>query len=170
MSVNLDAAFKGGALCLTKAALAAGTTSTISNTGTITYAIKGQLYTKSAMTNAATPTTDVFTGNAFLPLRLSKAAAGVPEACIIVIGLDASGNVKAAQGPRVAAIDITNGVGAYQFPELPDTVAPIGYILVVAGSTQAADWTFGTSNLSSVTGITFTFRDLMALPAMPITS
>jgi hypothetical protein len=41
-----------------KVALAAGTTTTISTTGTTTYGINGKAYSKAAITNGATPTTD----------------------------------------------------------------------------------------------------------------
>lgn len=167
---NANSALHGGALCLSKATLAAGTTTTISNTGTITYFVNGIFATKGAMTNAATPTTDANTGAAFKPLPIPTSAADA-KGCLFVVGLDIDGNVKVSQGPLVNAADVTNKVSAYAFPPMPDTVCPFGYIKVVAGSTQAAAWTFGTSNLAAgVTGITCTFADIARIPATALTS
>lgn len=150
-------------LCLMKSALAAGTTTTISTTGTTHYAIKGKAYTLAAMTNAATPTTDVNSGAAFVRV-------GANEGSVYVVGLDSSGNVKVAQG----SVESLDAAGAFltapQFPVIPDTVCPIGYLVIKAGSTAAAKasgWLFGTSNNSGVTGITYTFVSVIGLPARP---
>ncbi len=47
--------------------------------------------------------------------------------------------------------------------------APVGYIVIKAGSTANATtgWVFGTSNMSGVTGITYTFVDSSILPDRP---
>ena len=45
-------------MCMSKATLAAGTTSTLSTTGTTTYLIESIFYTKASLANQATPTTD----------------------------------------------------------------------------------------------------------------
>ena len=44
---------------------------------------------------------------------------------------------------------------------------PIGYIIVKLGPDAVATWTFGTNNLSSVTGVTYTFVDIATLPDRP---
>src|SRR5690242_10921510 len=107
-------------LCTSKVALAAGTTTTLSNTGTINYSIKGKAYSKSAMTNAATPTTDAVTGLAFVPVPANYG-------CAFLIGLDHSGNLKVCQGP-LAALDASgNFITAPQLPEAPSDFCPIGY-------------------------------------------
>jgi hypothetical protein len=147
--------------CLSKASLAAGTTTTISTTGTTTYAIQGKAYTKSAITNGATPTTDAATGAAFTGITASQGT-------VVVVGLDASGNVKAAQGSVQALDSAGNFINAPQMPYVPDTMCPIGYIVLKGGSTLSGTWTFGSSNLSSVTGMTYTFVDVaLGLPARP---
>jgi hypothetical protein len=147
-------------LCLSKVTLAAGTTTTISNTGTTVFAIKGKAYSKSAMTNAATPTTDALTGSAFTALSASQGT-------VVVIGLDKDSNVKACQGP-IVALDAANAfVQAPSFPLIPDTMCPIGYIVLKAGSTLSGTFTFGSSNLSGVTGMTYTFVDVIGLPDRP---
>lgn len=147
-------------LCLSKVTLAAGTTTTISNTGTITYMIRNFMYTKSAITNGATPTTDAVTGLAFTPLTANKGT-------VVVIMLDTAGAIKAAQG---SIVDLDAGGAmtlAPQFPSVPSNMCPIGYIILKAGSTLSGSWTFGSSNLSGVTGMTYTFRDIGNIPERP---
>lgn len=141
--------------------LAAGTTTTISTTGSTHYAIKSKGYIKTAITNGATPTTDVTTGAAFPALSAN-------QGCVVVIALDSSGNVKAAQGGIQALDSAGNFIVSPQFPILPDTVCPIGYIVLKAGSTLSGTWTFGSSNLSGVSGMTYTFVSVvLGLPDRP---
>lgn len=166
-----------------KATLAAGTTTTISTTGTTTFAIRGKFYTKTAITNGATPTTDYATGLAFVPIPIplsSPNLPGVPNGaagygCVYTVGFDSSGNVKVIQG-TIAALDGSgNFITAPQFGGLGpagsgstnNNFCPIGYIIVKLGSTAVATWTFGTNNLSSVTGVTYTFVDIATLPDRP---
>jgi hypothetical protein len=147
-------------MTLMKCALAAGTTTTISSTGTIHYLIKGIAYTKAALSNTATPTTDATTGSAFTGFTANNGT-------VVVIGLDSSGNVKASQGP-IQALDVDgNFIVAPQFPAIPDTICPIGYIVLKGGSTLSGTFTFGSSNLSGVTGMTYTFDSVGTLPDRP---
>lgn len=147
-------------LCLSKVTLAAGTTTTISTTGTTTYAIDGKAYTKTAITNGATPTTDATTGLAFTGITANQGT-------VVVIGFDSGGNVKASQG-AVQALDVQgNFIIAPQFPGIPNTMCPIGYIVLKGGSTLSGTWTFGSSNLSGVSGMTYSFTDVITLPDRP---
>ena len=167
----------------TKAALAAGTTSTVSTTGTTTYAILGKFYTKAAITNGATPTTDWATGAAFIPIPIPLSnpnLGGVPNGaagygCIYTFGFDSTGAQRVVQG-MITALDSTgNFIMAPQFgglgPQGPGTTdndfCPIGYIVVKLGSTAVATWTFGTNNNSGVTGVTLVFVDVATLPGRP---
>lgn len=146
-------------MCTMKAAIAAGTTTTLSTTGTTLYCIKGKAYSKAALTNQATPTTDAATGSAFV-------AVGANYGCVFVVGFDSSGNLKVSQGP-LQALDVNGSfILAPQFGPVPDTVCPIGYIVIKVGST-GSNWTFGSSNLSGATGLTYTFVDVMTLPDRP---
>jgi len=157
---NVDT--RGITMCFVAGGLAAGTTSTISTTATIPFCINGKALSKTAITNGATPTTDVCTGSAFTPVKTNQGS-------IFVVGLDATGAQKVCQG-RVQALDPASGlfITAPEFPLIPDTVCPIGYIVIKAGSTAAAGgWVFGTNNMASVTGVTYTFVDVMALPFRP---
>jgi hypothetical protein len=163
--------------CLSKVTLAAGSTTTISNTGTTTFAIKGKAYTKTAMTNVATPTTDYVTSLAFktIPIPNTAPNLGLGYGCVFTVGFDHNGNVKVTQG-TIEALDVNgNFINAPQFggagPAGSSTTdndfCPIGYIVVQLGATAVATWTFGTNNLSGVTGVTYTFVDLITLPDRP---
>lgn len=148
--------------CMGKVTLAAGTTTTISNTGTTVFAIRGKAYSKSAMSNAATPTVDA-NGKAFRPIIANQGT-------IIIVGFDKDGNVKAMQG-SIEALDASGAfTRAPELPVIPDTMCPVGYIVLKGGSTLVSTWTFGTNNLSSVTGMTYTFGDLIGMPDRPIIS
>ena len=59
----------GMTMCVVKAGLAAGTTSTISTTGATVYSIDGEAYSVAAKTSAATPTVDAVTNTAFALVR-----------------------------------------------------------------------------------------------------
>lgn len=146
-------------MCTMKAAIAAGTTSTLSTTGTTLFCIKGKAYSKGALTNQATPTTDAGTGLAFT-------AFGPSQGAVVVVGFDSGGNLKAVQGTIVSLDAAGAFINAPQFGNIPDTMCPIGYIVFKAGSTASA-FTFGSSNLSGATGLTYTFVDLMTLPDRP---
>ena len=141
--------------------LAAGTTTTYTTANAVNYAIAGVAYTKAAQTNAATPTTDATTGNAFLPISANQGS-------VFVFAYDASGNLKVSQG-QIQALDTAgNFLIAPQFPGLPDGTCPFGYLVFKGASTLASAWTFGSSNLSSVTGATFSFKNLATMPARPV--
>lgn len=146
---------------LSKVTLAAGTTTTISTTGTTAYAISGKAYSKAAITNGATPTTDATTGAAFPAISANQGT-------VVVVGLDSAGNVKACQG-AIQALDAAGSfITAPQFPSIPDTVCPVGYIVLKGGATLSGTFTFGSSNLSGVSGMTYTFTDVaLGMPARP---
>lgn len=143
-----------------KAGLAAGTTTTFTTANTTQYAIKGKAYAKAGVTNSATPTTDATTGAAFAPVTANNGS-------VFVFSWDASGNVKVSQGQVQALDSAGNFIVAPQFPAIPDTLCPFGYLVFKGGSTLASAWTFGSSNLSSVTGATYTFVDIQSLPDRP---
>ena len=164
----------------TKATLAAGSTTTISTTGTTTFAIRGKFYTKTAITNGATPTTDYATGAAFLPIPIPATAPNLAAGygSIYSVGLDSGGNIRVIQGTVVPLDASGNFINAPQFGSLGsqgsgnaassnNDFCMIGYIVVKLGATAVATWTFGTNNLSSVTGVTYAFVDVATEPDRP---
>lgn len=156
----------GNNFCVTKAGLAAGTTTTITITNNTTYSVNGKAYTKAAASNAATPTTDAITGAAFTAIAPNKGG-------VFAICLNAGGDIKVAQG-GIADLDGTAaGASASfkaeypQFPTIPDTLTCIGYLVTKVGASGAA-WTFGTSNLAGPpSNVLHTFVDVLTLPSRP---
>lgn len=161
----------------TKATLAAGTTTTISTTGTTTYAVRGKFYTKTAITNGTTPTTDWATGAAFNPIPIPATAPNLAAGygSVYTVGLDSTGTIRVIQGTVVPLDGSGNFINAPQFGGLgpqgsgltDNDFCAIGYIVVKLGASAVATWTFGTNNLSSVTGVTYTFVDVATLPDRP---
>lgn len=152
--------------CALKATLAAGTTSTISGTlDPFYFSIEGKAYSHAKWNNTATPTTDITTGAAFVPVTASKG-------CAFVVGIDSGGTMRVAQGALVDLTTEADGANANyqtppQFPTLPTDFCPIGYILTKVGA-SGSTWTFGTSNLTGPpSNVLHTFVDVTTLPTRP---
>jgi hypothetical protein len=154
---------ENGNMCTTKAGLAVGTTTTLTTANTQLYSLLGKAFTKAGVSNEATPTTDARTAAAFV-------AVGVSKGSVFVVCRDSGGNLKVCQG-EVVGLDQSNAFqDGPEFPPIPDTLCPIGYILVKVGTTGSA-WTFGTSNLAGPpTGVVVTYVDCFVLPDRPQTS
>ena len=176
-------------MCLASMAFAEGTTSTLSTTGTNAYIIESLFYSRTALTNQATPTTDYATGNAFIPLPIPLTNTGLPfgvpgpcagYACAFTLGFNAAGTLLAIQGP-IVGLDV-NGNFISGAPSLspalgppgpnPGTTAgiqadndfcPCGFIVVKSGSTAVATFTFGTT-IWSTTGYTTSLGNIASLP------
>lgn len=162
--------FRGMNFCTSKAALAAGTTTTFSTTGATLYCIGGKAKSTAAGSNAATPTIDAVTGNAFLPLAASKG-------CTFVFCYDGSATAAAAinviQGDIVDLDSAADGANANfditpPFPSyIPDTLTPFAYMITRVGA-SGSTWTFGSSNLAGPpSNVKHDFVDVMVLPDTP---
>jgi len=146
----------------TGVATTAATTVIITPAGTgavLQYCIKGKAYNMAAAT-FATPTVDIVTGAAFLPLLANKG-------CVFVLAMDAGvTTMRAAQGPIV---DITSssfsGGSRSEFPVMPDTLAPFAYI-VAKQSSAGTTWTFGSANWNQAE-LTCAVVDVLTLPGRP---
>ena len=147
---------------LAKANVSAGTTNTLTTAPTpapAPYNIRSKTYSKAAVTNGAVPTVDFGTGQAFKPVPVGSAS-------VFVLAYDAAGVLRVMQG-SIETLDGGGGFGAApQFPAAPDSTCPFAYLLVRVGSGGAA-WTFGASNFSGATGVTYTFQDVSAIPDRP---
>jgi hypothetical protein len=150
------------------AGLSAGTTSTISTANIIHYFINSDGKTKAAVTNQATPTTDIVTGLAFVAVTPT---ASVGKACAYTLGLDASGNIVAAQG-NIVDWDGATTAPSYGFgnqvpkaPNLSATYAPFGVILVRNAAGSSA-FTFGTTSFAQ-SGLSNVFHSVGFIPARP---
>lgn len=144
-------------LCAGKAGIAAGTTTTLTSANAIDYSINGKAYTKAAVSNEATPTTDDVTGAGFKAITAGKGS-------VFVVMRNADGDLKVAQGSIEALDAAGNFVTAPQFAPVPANRCPFGYI-VVKVKTGGAAWTFGSSNLAGPPANTvITFVDIFTLP------
>lgn len=178
-------------MALANFGFAEGTTSTLSTTGTNAYLIESLFYSRTALTNQATPTTDYATGNAFIPMPIPGTTTGLPfgvvsvpstggYACAFTLGFNAAGTLLAIQGP-IVGID-ANGNFISAAPSLspslgppgpnPGTTAgiqadndfcPCGYIVVKSFATAVATFTFGTTSWST-TGYTTSLGNIASLP------
>lgn len=161
-------------MTLSKVTLAAGTTSTLSTTGTTIFAIRGKAFSKAVLANVATPTLDWVTGLAFLPILVNQGS-------IFMVGFDTGGNLKCIQG-TIAALDgalvaTAKFLTAPQFGGMGGPTGagstnqdfcPIGYIVVKCGSDfVTTTWTFGTNNWAGVTGMSAAFVDVIGWPDRP---
>ena len=147
-------------ICFSKAGLTAGTTTTYTTASAVVYSYRGKMYSAAAATNAATPTLDADTGVAFNPLSANQGA-------IYLFGYNAAGTIQVTQS-GIQALDVSgNFIIAPQLPATPEGVTPFGYLVAKGGSTLVGTWTFGTSNLSGVTGMTYAFQDIATLPDRP---
>lgn len=153
MSKNM--AFTSGALTGT------GGETVYDTTVTITYRIDGKLYSKTAVTDGATPTTDGNTGAAFT-------AVGPDEISVFVWALNASGTVSLYQG-SVEDVDGTADTAEIypQFPALPDSVCPFAYTIYQTDGTSSASGLRPGSDNWNATGLTVTHVNISELPNRP---
>lgn len=155
--------FRGITMCKSKANLAAGTTTTFSTTNATEYAIQDKMYSTAAAANAATPTLDGNTGKAFVAVTPNKGS-------VFVFAYDGQATavnaIKVYQGTIEDLDSDANFVKPPQMPQTPDTVCPFAYMILKAGST-ASNWTFGVSNQSGATGITYLRQDITNIPPRP---
>lgn len=140
-------------LTLRKAFSAAGTTNTLSITANpLPYLIRGRHYEKVTSTATVLPLSDFNSGVAFVNILPNQGS-------VFGMGYDALGNLRVVQG-QTLGLDVTGNFFVQpDGPTTPDTVAMFALLVVKVGSTGST-WTFGVSNLSSVTGVTFTFIDV----------
>jgi len=158
----MQTTYPGMTQCVSKAGLAAGTTTTYTTAAAASGFINSIYATAlAAQTNTATPTTDA-DGAAFTALAAS-------EACVFVVGIIAAGTIAVSQGPVVAMdADTNEPLFSLEFPDINDTFLPFGYVVIKNGSTGSA-WTFGASNWDA-TGVVDTFADIAFLPDRPVSS
>ncbi len=114
---------------------AEGSGSTISTTGTNAYVIESIFKSRTVLSNQATPTTDLATGNAFIPMPVPGTTTGLPPgvpsapllggyACAFTLGFNAAGDLLAIQGPIVALN--TSGTFIQGAPSLSPSLGPPG--------------------------------------------
>lgn len=154
---GLTAAFTSGALTAT------GAETVYDTTVTITYCIDGRLYSKTAVTDGATPTADPVNSTTFTGLATNRGSA-------FVWCLNTSGTVGVFQGPVVEVDDSELPIDpeAFPLPTIPDGYCPFAYQVVVHGDTGSGEWNFGTDNWNA-TGVEDAIVNVATLPKRPVT-
>ena len=158
MSLNLTSGAQGGNFVFSRLGAATANISGLGAAATYTlqamnYSNQGKMFYKAAPGAVANPTSDGVTGNAFVGLLANKA-------CAFIFGINAAGTVSLVQGPVVPYTDTMNGgtnlPGSTRcpLPGLPDSITPVAYVVVKAGSTAVGSWLPSASNWTGVTGIT----------------
>ncbi|MBK8810753.1 MAG: hypothetical protein IPN69_08495 [Acidobacteria bacterium] len=150
-----------GNMCIGKAGLAAGTTTTLTSANAITYSINSVAYAKAITSNEATPTTDIVTGAAFVAIPVGSGA-------VFTIGRDSAGALKVAQS-KIVVLDSDEDFPAAppQLARLPNSYTTIGYVSVKVGTSGAA-WTFGASNLAGPpTDVDIDYQDVVFARSTP---
>jgi hypothetical protein len=152
----------GATMATTSGLLTATGAETVHDTTvTISYSIAGKAYSKAAITDGTTPTSD---GNGDA-LPAISAGTGVS----VVWALDASGSVTLFQGDAKSLDAAGNFEVAPPFPGVNmDNYCPFAY-MIIKNAAGSADFTVGTSNWNA-TGATVSIQDVHQLPARPQTS
>jgi hypothetical protein len=150
---------KGAVFCTASGVLtAAGAETVYDTTVIIDYCINGKAYTKAAVTDGVTPTTDGNTGAAFTPLAIS-------QGCALVWAVNAAGTVAVYQG-SVETLDSANAfVVAPSFAGFPDTACPFAY-QILKNSSAGSEVIIGTDNWNQ-TGFTNVIQNVFVMPDRP---
>lgn len=140
-----------------------GAATTVSTTGTPAYMLAGKFLASTNQSSGATPTLDIQTGAAFLPLANGKQ-------CLFVFGWDSSAPTvfSVAQGKIVNTADVVNKAKALEFPSIPDTFVPVAYVSIA--NANATAWLFGTNNWNATSLAIGTVINVGLLPAQPLTA
>lgn len=144
---------------LGKAGLTATGAETVYDTANaFDFAIDGVLYSKAAVTDGATPTTDANTGENLVALADD-------EGCMLLWLINAAGTVALAQGP-IRALDADTGdfVVDPQLPAVPDGYVPFAYQIIKNDS--GSSFSIGSTNWSAVKDA---IKDIATLPSRPPT-
>lgn len=128
----------------------------------IHYCIDGIGYSKAAITDGATPTTDAVSGAALTLTGTSTTGQQV----YVVWCLDTSGNVKCIFGTKVAVNVSGKPTGNPPLvPSVPGTLAPFA-LQLLTHTGQASTVTFGSSNWNT-SGFTNSIKNMIGFIKRP---
>jgi hypothetical protein len=148
---NLSELIRGGTLCLSKAGLHAGTTSTIDiaapDGAGVDYAIAGVLYHE-ADSNTNAPT--------------ACALQAALTSCLYLVQLDTSHAITVVKGTEVLTANL--GLAPLEWPVPTASKCPIGGFRI----DTATGYTFTSGTTTFNSNNTATFYDFMAVPDAPI--
>ncbi len=152
--INLSELVAGGTMCLSKAGLAIGTTTTKAkiaapNGAGVDFAIGGKLYHVADADDLITLTGNTQTAQ---------------HSNIYLVCINASNTITVVQGKEKLTANVAAGATPLEWPTPPANTCPIGAIRVDAGANAFIP---GTTALTGGT-VTVTYYDLMAIPDEPI--
>uniref|UniRef100_A0A6H1ZXW8 Uncharacterized protein n=1 Tax=viral metagenome TaxID=1070528 RepID=A0A6H1ZXW8_9ZZZZ len=156
MTLNLNELARGGTVCLSKAGVAIGGTTSKARTNApngagVDFAINGILYHVADADNNI-----VLTGDVQTALYTN----------VYLVCINSANTITVVQGDEVLSASLTAGSVPLHWPTPTVNTCPIGAIKVAAG---AGAFTPGTTALTGGT-VTVTYYDLFAVPASPLTS
>jgi len=156
MTINMNDLVRGGTVCLAKAGLAIGGTTTkvkivAPNGAGVDFAINGILYHKA-------DADDVFT--------FTAATQAASTTCLYLACLDSSGTATVIKGAEVSTAGLLAGTVQLHWPTPTVNTCPIGAVRVASG---AGVFTAGTTALTGGT-VTVAYHDLFSVPAAPLAS
>lgn len=152
----------GGNACTTSGLLTAtGAETVYDTTVAISYSIDGVAYAKAAVTDGATPTTDVVSGSAFDGVTADQARC-------YVWTLDSAGAVGLIEG-EVSTVDGETDIleKKLQFPPVPGSLTPFAYMVYQTDGTASGTLRPGTDNWNA-TGLTVSITNVHRLPSRPV--
>lgn len=153
-----------GTRMLSKPTLAinAGSAATFKTTNTNYFSVNGIQYSFAAL--SANALTADATQQALITGQTGFYVQPASTTVYYVVGINAAGTVRTFQGTYTGQTftNFVNTLGDSSIPDIGDSYCPIGYIKVVTG---AATFTPATTALDAAS-ITFTFADLVAIPAL----
>jgi len=154
--------FTGVTAFLGKAALTgiSGAATTNSSSAGV-FALRGKAITHAADSGVATPTTDAVTAAA-ITLTANQAR-------IVVFCLTAADAVALVAGEVVSLDSAGAFLDAPEFPQIPDTLCPMAYVIAKGGATLSGTFTVGSSNWNT-TGMTYVVTDVFGMPDRPQTA
>jgi hypothetical protein len=154
---GMSACFAAGLLTAT------GAETVYDTTVAIPFSIDGKLYSKAAVANGATPTSDG-DGNAFATLAAS-------QGCVMLWCLKADGTVGVFQSD-IGSLDGSDEFDSAELPNFPtydtEVWVPFAYMVLKNGA-AGSTFTFGSSNWNA-TGMTVAIQDISTLPSRPQSS
>jgi len=126
------------------------------------FVLNGRHYTGDTCASGALNTTDITTGEAFLPIVNG-------QVCLFVLSWEADGTWEVSQGPIVNYDDLVNGAAVLDFPSIPSTVCPFAYISM-RNEHATTTFTFATDNWNAATMTIGTAVNCALLPTQPLTA
>lgn len=145
---------QGVTMAFTSGGLAEGTNAnTFKTAATITYAIDGRIFAKSATDN--------------LPFSSAHTTLGNSQVCLFGVHLDTAGAVTTTQAKIVSSTELASGAAVLEWPSAQAGKVMVGAIRIETSA--SATFTANSTDFSA-SGITATLYNTSSSPTRPLTS